>query len=50
MRKLIISAVIAASLAAPASAFAAFGPKSLSGCDIAEWLGVVWVRECGGEF
>lgn len=48
MRKFIVSAVIAVSLAAPSVAFAGIGPKSLSRCDIAAWLGIVNVMACEG--
>jgi hypothetical protein len=38
---------MSAALSAPTMAHAAIGPKSLSFCDIAAWIGVVWVKECG---
>lgn len=50
MKKVIASLLVAATLSAPLSAFAAIGPTGLTFCEIAEWLGVVWVRECDGGF
>lgn len=49
MQKKFFSAVIlAAVLAAPGVALAGFGPKSLSKCDIYEWIGIQNVMACEG--